>query len=176
MLSLTAYASAGAVDQLRASCSKAAEPAIAMPAPIAISVKSGGAVQTVSYLTNVRQDAIGRILRDFYSEGVTVANISLDADLDLPANPIVSGLATQYGGFTVMVSGLPKEMPGANWKTIKEYTVTDYEMLTAVAYLVESGKLRGKLLEITKQQSGFTIKVKVNPWVTDNTPTPDTFY
>jgi hypothetical protein len=153
---------AGALTELKASASP---DAVNMPFTEIVPQKVSTAqnVQAVSYLTQVQQEAIARILRDFYDDGVTVVNIALSSVLKLPANPIVS----QYydaNGYTVMVSGTIAEMPGTGWATISEYKAVQSELPMAISFIMRNEKLGRGLIEITKVNGSFTIKVKANPW------------
>ncbi len=158
LMSLAASASAGAIEELGVP-GRTAELKITIPAP----ARTAAEPQSPSYLTNVAQGHIMSLLRDFYDDGVTVIDIAQDQALKMPANPVVPEFYSS-NGFTVMVSGYEELMPGANWKTLKEYAAVQSELPAAVAFLTGNGKLGNNLLEIAKRDGSFTLKVKENPW------------
>lgn len=169
LLSLTGYASAGAMDELKASVSsdKDSGLTVSIPAPTSAAAPvlktAGDAVY--QYLTRVAQFHVAEFADElFYDDGVMAVNIALDTTLKLPARPIVAELSSYSNGFTVMCSGVAADLPSTNWKTLKEYKAVQSELPVAISFLTENGKLGNNLLEITRLNGSFTIKVKESPW------------
>lgn len=164
MLSLGGYASAGALDELMFSQPAGVVAAgIQMPTPPA--PVAYPKPDTVQYVTGVKYSYVDEVVWDYFANGATVLNVGATVVFKLPPHHIAYPNAdTSIYGYAVLASSAaPESLPAANWKVLKEYKVSEYELAAALNRLMSSHP--SFVLEITNQKNGgYIIKKKDNPW------------